>query len=423
MNLPALKFSIFLPFLLAANLPAADSKTLDYTIIVTGEELLRGAFPDAHTVFITRTLHALGCHCIGSVVVDDKADDIKEALRSASHRAPLIIVTGGLGPTVNDITRGVLSEFTGIELREQPEVLAAMERRLKLPRDQIRPNLRRQTLVPTRGTYLKAVGGTAVGLVFEWNDKVIVALPGPPRELQPMVKNELAPYLRNKFGVRAPGSSITLRFVGIGQSLIDQTMSLHVPLPPDVIVGSQFEGSRVDFTFMLPSNGPEQENRLKQLAAKIREHLGEYVYADDGSSLEEQVARSLLARGAKLALVEIGTGGRLAASLAGVAETPKLLKGAFVAPSQDAMRQLLKVTDTPKDEQDLLKALARGTGGSCTIVTGAITADGSGARSCQVLIALAGGNSEFFRLGISSSETAYASAVTQIWDRLRRALK
>jgi len=153
--------------------------------------------------------------------------------------------------------------------------------------------------------------------VFEWEGKVIIALPGPPRELQPMVRDELTPYLQKRFGVRSPGSSITLRFVGIGQSLIDQTMSRSVPLPPDVVVGSQFEAGRVDFTFMLPGKGPEEEARLKELAAKLHDHLGEYIYADDGSSLEEQVVRMLLARGAELKLVEIGTGGRLAASLAG----------------------------------------------------------------------------------------------------------
>jgi nicotinamide-nucleotide amidase len=405
--------------LAAAALPAAETKPqLDYAIVITGEELLRGVFPDAHTVFITRSLHALGCHCVISTTVDDKIADIQEAVALAAKKAPLVIVTGGLGPTVNDVTRDALARLTGIALREQPDVLAAMERRFKIPRDQIRPNLRRQTMVPTRGTYLKAAAGTAVGLVFEWGDKVVVALPGPPRELQPMVRNELVPYLRQKFGVHSPGSSITLRFVGIGQSLIDQTMSQHVPLPLDVIVGSQFEGGRVDFEFMLAGNGPEQEARLKQLTAKVREHLGEYIYAESETTLEQHVAQTLLARGAKLALVEIGTGGRLAASLAGLPETSRLLKGAHVAPSEEAMQALLKSNSRE------LKALAQADGGDWVIVTGGMATDKAGARSCTVLFRLGGERWEQVRVPVQGTgETASAGLVTNIWDRLRRLLK
>ncbi len=407
--------------LTAAGTHAAENRQLEYVVVVTGEELLRGTYPDAHTAFITRTLHALGCHCVAANIVDDKIADIKDALRTATQKAPLVIVTGGLGPTVNDVTRNALAEFTGIELREQPEVLTEMERRSKTSRDQLRPNLRRQALVPANGTYLRADTGTAVGLVFEWGEKVIVALPGPPRELQPMVRNELVPYLQKKFGVRSPGSSITLRFVGIGQSQIDQTMSRSIPLPPDVVVGSQFEGARVDFTFMLPGSGPEEAVRLNKLAVMVREHLGEFIYSDDGSSLEQNIAQALLARGAELTLVEIGTGGRLAASLAGLPETPRLLKGAHISPSETAMRQLLKVNEDSGEKSDNLKALAEAAGGRWMIVTGGIADDGAGARFCRVLFRLGGERWELARVAVQGSgETAYAGVVTQIWDRLRR---
>ena len=408
-------------FIIAATLNAAEGRQLEYAIVVTGEELLRGSFPDAHVAFITRTLHALGCHCVGASIVDDKIADMKDALREATRKAPLVIVTGGLGPTVNDVTRDALAEFTGIGLREEPEVLAEMERRFKTPRDQLRPNLRRQAMTPSVGTYLKAAAGTAVGLVFEWGDKVIVGLPGPPRELQPMVRDELVPYLQKRFGVRSPGSFITLRFVGIGQSQIDQTMSRSIPLPRDVVVGSQFEGGRVDFTFMLPGNGPEEAARLKELAAKLREHLGEYIYADDSSSLEQHVARTLLARGGALTLVEIGTGGRLASSLAGLPETTRLLKGAYVAPSEPAMRQMLKAGQGGGEKSDTLKSLAEAAGGEWSIVTGGITADDAGGRSCSILFRLGSERWESVRLPVQGSgETAQASLVTLTWDRLRR---
>ncbi len=144
-----------------------DNRTVDYTIIVTGHELLTGVYPDGHTYFLTRTLRPLGLRCVGSMSVDDQSADIKQALQFACGRSQLVIVTGGLGPTDSDITREVLSEFTGIPLQEHPEVLQRMEQRFNTPREKLRANLRRQTRVPTRGTYLNNSSGSAVGLVFE----------------------------------------------------------------------------------------------------------------------------------------------------------------------------------------------------------------------------------------------------------------
>src|SRR5512146_2729821 len=102
----------------------ATSKPVDYFVVVTGGELLEGVYPDAHTPFLTRTLRPLGCRCVGSLTVDDHREDIQRALRFATNHAPLVLITGGLGPTPNDITRETLSEFTGLPLRENPDVLA-----------------------------------------------------------------------------------------------------------------------------------------------------------------------------------------------------------------------------------------------------------------------------------------------------------
>jgi len=144
----------------AASPTRAEEQPVRYVVVVTGGELLAGAYADGHTHFLTRTLHPLGLQCVGSVSVDDKKADIEEALRFAATKAALVIVTGGLGPTDNDVTRETLSEFTGIALAEHPDVLQAMEARFGIPRDQLRANLRRQTRVPTGGAYLKNSSGT-----------------------------------------------------------------------------------------------------------------------------------------------------------------------------------------------------------------------------------------------------------------------
>ncbi len=250
-------------FLLAlAVLPGAGAaatgtaEAVHYMIVVTGGELLSGGYADGHTHFLTRTLYPLGLHCVGSMCVDDKRDDLKEALRFAMGKAPLVIVTGGLGPTDNDVTREAISEFTGIALAEHPELVQRMARRFGVAPEQLRANLRRQVQTPVGGSYLDNATGTAVGLAFEFARGAIVALPGPPGELQPMVRDELIPYLSRRFGTRLPGRSLTLRFVGLGQSEIDQRIKEHVTLDPDIVTGSQFQGGRVDFTFTLPDDTP-----------------------------------------------------------------------------------------------------------------------------------------------------------------------
>ncbi len=414
----------------AAPSPARESKPLDYVVVVTGGELLEGVYPDAHTPFITRTLRPLGCRCLGSLTVDDERGAIQQALRFATNKAPLVIVTGGLGPTPNDITRETLAEFTGIPLHEHPDALADMERRFSQSRDQLRPNLRRQTLVPTRGGYLKNPSGTAVGLIFDAGGPVIVALPGPPRELQPMVKSELTPFLQRRFGVRAFGSALTLRFVGAGQSLIDQTIKDHVSVAPDVTITSLFEGSRVDFTFSLPGDTPEDRARLKRLEESIREHLGEYIYADDGASLEEVVVKKLQARGGSLVLVEVGSGGHLAAALSGVDGVGRLLAGAYAAPTAEAMARLLQLPDEqlqkPGAEKTkaLASAAAKLTQSQWTIAIGPIESEAGGARHVWLAVKSPDDHWETQRLALrDSGEISRASLTTQILDHVRRQLK
>ncbi len=417
-----------------------------YMIIVTGGELLSGVYPDSHTYFITRTLRPLGLECVGSMSVDDKQTDLKEALRYSTEKAGLVIVTGGLGPTENDITREAISEFTGNALKEHPEVLKRMAQRFRTSPDKLRSNLRRQTQVPTRGTYLNNSNGTAFGLVWHGvearentsrmavppSEVVIVALPGPPRELQAMVSEELVPYLKQRFGTRLPGCSIQLRFVGLGQSQIAQTLRDHVLPASDVIESSQFEGGRVDFTFSLPEDTPQDRARLQELKQKILEHLGEYVYAEDETSLEEHVIRLLEARGANLSLAEAGSGGSLTAALSEADREHRVLVGTYVAPTIEKLRRMLGVqsedgTDGPSRIQQieqLAEATANVTDSQFAIAVGQAGRDENGAAYVYVAFRLSDGRLENrkFRLR-GSGELAARRLSTQMLDQLRRLLK
>lgn len=420
---------------LAAEEPQGPSSkpAVDYLIVVTGGELLAGAYPDGHTHFLTRTLRPLGLHCVGSITVDDRPADIKETLRYATGRAKLVIVTGGLGPTDNDVTRQTLSEFTGIALREQPDVLQEIEQRLKISRDQLRPNLRRQTEVPVRGTYLKSQNGTAVGLVFETSDAVIVALPGPPRELQPMVRDQLVPYLSRRFGTRTPGCSLTVRFVGLGQSQISHVLHEHCSLPAGVILSTQFEGRRVDFNFALPNDTPHDRARLDELRQRIVAipELAASIYATDETSLEELVGKRLAAHDWTLTVAEVGSAGGLAAALDGVDNAPGILAGAYVAPTEEHLCRLLRVADDDwsrgkagLQRLDLLAtAAAESTSSPWAIVVGEVQ-EGKDGRFVEVVVRPPDGRLERLHLGLRArGELTRADLTTQLLDQLRRRLR
>jgi len=401
-------------------------------IVVTGGELLAGAYQDGHTYFLARTLRPLGLRCAGSMCVDDNEADLKEALSFATGRAALVIVTGGLGPTENDITREVLCDFTGIPLKEHVDVLQDLARRFGVPPAELRPNLRRQTQVPTRGTYFKNPNGTAVGLVFEMSRAVIVALPGPPGELQAMVHDELVPYLSRRFGTRLPGCSLTLRFVGLGQSQIDQTLRDNVPLLPDVTVSSQFQGDRVDFTFSLPDDTRGDRARLLELKQKIMDHLGDYIYADNNTSLEEHVVKLLQARKATLALAEVGSGGSLTAALSSTDTAHQVLAGAYTAPTVEKLRRLLGVpedrwigsTSRSQKIEQLAKAAADATASQWAVAVGDAWRDKSGAGYVDVAFRLPAERVESRQIRLrDAGELGRLRLSTELLDQLRRRLR
>ena len=417
---------------LAHSASPTTRPVVDYAVIVTGGELLGGAYPDGHTVFITRTLRPLGMHCVLSLTVDDRPADITEALRFARTKAPIVIVTGGLGPTDNDITAQSLCDATGIPLRENEDVVQDMEKRFRTPRDQLRPGLRRQARTPEHGTYLKNPNGTAVGLVFETGESVVVALPGPPRELQPMVRDELIPYLGRKFGAHSTGSSIMLRFVGVGQSQISQSLKDSVAMPPDVTQFSSFEGGRVDFVFSLPEDTPAARRKLADHKSAIIKILGDSIYADDETSLEECVARLFSQRKATLALAEAGSGGALSAALGGAESGRKILAGAWAAPTDTKLRRLLHVTDdawnaaaSAADQGALMSAAAaREAASDWALSVSEAQRDPAGGSYVEVVIRQPDGKTTTQRFSVrGTGELVRAGLTTQLLDLLRRKLR
>lgn len=318
------------------------SEPFRYALVLTGSELLEGIYADAHTQFITRSLKPLGGRCVVAVAVGDRRSELLESLRFARSQAPLVMVTGGLGPTDADLTRQVLAEYTGIPLLENPDLLRGLERRFGRPAPELSPGVRRQSLVPGRGGYLPNPEGTAAGLIFEAGEVLILALPGPPNELQAMVTAEVIPLLTRRFALRPPGSAAHFRFVGIGESAVSQILHERLELPDDVVHSFQFEAGRVDLTLALPGSGTEDALRLSRLRDGVIEHLGEFVYAEDETTLEACVLGWLERRGLTLALAEVGSAGAVTQALLEAAGESRRVAGSLVAADHHGMAILLK---------------------------------------------------------------------------------
>jgi len=427
---------------LSAN--QASNEPVPYVLVVTGSELLEGIYADGHTQFITRTLEPLGGKCLYSISVGDRREELLRALAFARDTAPLVIMTGGLGPTDVDITREILTEFTGIPLRENPSIVSDLERRLGVKPGGLNPNTQRQARVPVEGTFLPNAQGTAVGLVFDRDNHVVVALPGPPDELQPMVTEQLVPYLVGRFGIRSIGTSVQMRFVGIGESALTQTIHDHLAVTPDLIVSFKFESGRVDVTFGLPGHSPADEERLRTFEKQLLEHVAEYFYSDTGLTLEQRVLGLFAERKETLGLAEVGSYGAVAEALAeagspnraepdsddGVALSA--VKGGFVAHDVAQLLGMLGVVEVPQEgtgREDgagakVLAARVRdrlGSGWGLGTSERYRSADGS--TSVWVALTHDGSNFATRRIPVRSNiQTSQRRLVTDILDFVRRTI-
>jgi nicotinamide-nucleotide amidase len=247
-----------------------------------------------------------------------------------------------------------------------------------------------------------------------------------------MVRDEMVPYLSRRFGTRLPGCSLTIRFVGLGQSQIDQTMKDHAPLPADVLVSSQFEGGRVDFTFAFPLDNAENRARLETLRQQTVECLGDDIYAaDETTTLEQHVVSLLDQRGVTLAIAEAGSGGSLAAALDGVDGAERQVLGAYVARTGERLRHLLRVPEdkwpaaaSGADQAKLLATeLAAAASASWAVVVGDSQRDEHGATYVEVVFRHPDGTLENQRYGTRAGDAGRAHLTTQLLDQLRRRLR
>jgi nicotinamide-nucleotide amidase len=318
-------------------------------IVVTGTEVLTGRISDTNGPWVSERLAELGVEVAHILVVADRPDDLEAALRfMAAEAMDLIVTTGGLGPTADDLTAEVVARFAGREFvldqaveKKIAEILRGFARRFDFDEEAVMEANRKQAMVPAGAIALDPVG-TAPGLVVPAGERVIVVLPGPPRELRPMWPAALATEpVRRVLDRATPLRGYTLRMFGVPESEIAKSLR--------EIESGGVDIDAVEITTCLRRGEIEIDVRYRDeaatVAAGVREGLAErhrrHLFSLDGETIDSQVAKLL--RGRRLGLAESCSGGLLAARITDVPGASAYMAGSVVAYSNEAKTELLGV--------------------------------------------------------------------------------
>ncbi len=314
-------------------------------VVSVGTELLLGQIVDTNAAYLARVLSELGISVYRRVTVGDNMDRLLAALRQALAESDVVFTIGGLGPTMDDITRDGLAEALGDPLRFDEEIaerLRAFFARRNTPL--LESNLR-QAMVPTSGGPLDNPNGTAPGLLFEKDGKVGIALPGPPNEFIPLVDNHVVPYLRAKTGNVGTIRSLVLRVAGVGESLVeDRIKDLMMDANPTVAPYAKV--GEVHLRVTARADTAEEADRLiAARASLVRERLGDAIYGENDDPIEKAVVALLARKGLTVATAESCTGGLVAQRITDISGSSAVFPGGVVAYSNAAKSDLVGVPE------------------------------------------------------------------------------
>jgi nicotinamide-nucleotide amidase len=319
-----------------------NGKGIDSAEIVTiGTEMLLGDLVDTNTAWISQRLAELGVAIYRHTTVGDNPDRIVEALREASSRSTLVITTGGLGPTSDDLTNACLATLTGREMEEYPEARRHVDEMFERFGRKPTENNYKQALFPTGTELIPNPVGTAMGALVEWEETLFATLPGVPVEMKTMFGETLEPLIR----ARSEGSIVskTLHFAGIGESALAEKVQEFLDARDPTVAPLAGQG-RVRLRITTRAATEEEAlDKISPVEREILSRLNDFYYGQGDETLEGAVARLLQKRGATLALAESCTGGLLAKRLTDMAGSSAFFTEGLVTYSNEAKERLLGV--------------------------------------------------------------------------------
>ena len=311
-------------------------------LINTGTELLLGDVQDAHLAFIAREIFPLGLQIEERRTVPD-SEVIRRTLTESFPHCEILFVTGGLGPTTDDITREMVAESLGLELHQDPQLLAWLQQRLQIRGIKWTSGIARQADVLAGARVLPNENGSASGFYLEanFNPRIpsphVFVLPGPPRELQPMFTKFAMPILKSIIEVPSQVERRSYSIAGMGESLVEKAIGEKVLAIPGIELGYCARPGEVEVRVIGDRKAIEAADVI------IRGELGLSIFSDNGEALEEVVVRLLKQRKQTLATAESCTGGLIANQITNVSGASEVFLAGYITYANSAKNDVLNV--------------------------------------------------------------------------------
>ena len=312
-------------------------------IIAIGSELLTPHRTDTNSLWLTERLNSVGINVDQKTIVGDDEGRLEEAVRDALKRSNIVLSTGGLGPTEDDITRKVFARVTGRQLMIDYEVLEGIRQRFASRGYPMTPNNERQALIPRGATVLPNPNGSAPGIKMDQNGKLVVLLPGPPRENQPMFDDYVMADLEKlSRGVRI--ARRVLKVSGLGESQLDDKIAPIYTAYTNPVTTILFTDSDVEIHLTATAESvAKAEEIVEELTDKLEDALGDNLFSTRGEPLEAVIGLRLQLKGYTLATAESCTGGLVAERITGVPGASKYFVGSIVSYTDEMKMKLLDV--------------------------------------------------------------------------------
>jgi nicotinamide-nucleotide amidase len=348
-------------------------------IVAIGSELLTPFRQDTNSLYLTEKLNELGVDVVFKTISGDDRTHLTNVAEIALSRADIVIFMGGLGPTEDDLTREAVADALGLELKRDPEIIETLQERFASRKIKMSPNNAKQADIIAGATVLPNSLGTAPGQwlsgKLDGKERIVILLPGPPHELKRLFDEQCVERLRNKL----PPAFITSRVLKIammGESQCDARVAPLYQRYPDVQTTILAGAGEIQLQFKTKANSLEAaQARVDEVAEVVEGELGDFVYSDQGESLEQIVGYYLQMRGATLAAAESCTGGLFAERVTSVSGSSRYFLGGAVVYSNELKTAF---ADVPRDliaqhgavSKEVAMALAEGIRKRCKATFG-----------------------------------------------------
>lgn len=350
-------------------------------ILSTGDELRTGALVDSNSAWIAEMVEAEGIEVVRHTTVGDDLEQLVQALTEIAGRSDAAVVTGGLGPTTDDLSREAAAEAAGVELVRSEEALESLEGFFRNRNRAMAPSNLKQALLPESAVCIRNSRGSAPGFHMHLGRCLIFFLPGVPSEMKPMLVDSVLPELRRAAGAGSRFSCIrTFRSFGLNESSAGEKLEGFDQAFPGLKLG--YRGFFPEIQIKIYASGPDEgvlQQEVESASAWIRERIGHKVFSENGDSMAEVVAALLRRDGATIAAAEQCTGGLLAHTLSEVPGSGDFFVGSVVSPSAAALRESLEMRgphnetgiedEAEAEVSEMAGAVQRRTGAAYGLVT------------------------------------------------------